>query len=113
MKCQAVLLSLETFLLAHRQEHTLCSELKTALTDPGQKCFSIMAAPNSYSALSHSAHASILKCMNHRDVTEPPEAVHISAQQPGHSSQPQPNPQLALYLRTSSPRAAAQQLKFS
>lgn len=34
IKCQAALFSLETFLLAHRQEHTLWSD-----TDPGQKHF--------------------------------------------------------------------------
>lgn len=37
--------------------------------------------------------------------------MHMSAQQPGHSSQPQPNPQPALYPTTASPGAAAQQLK--
>lgn len=38
------------FLLAQRQESPLGSELKTVLTDPGQKCFSMMAASNSFSA---------------------------------------------------------------
>lgn len=49
--CQAALFSLETFLLVHRQEHTLWSD-----TDPEH--FSMIAASNSFSFLS------LCSCLN-------------------------------------------------